>query len=166
MRAQATAAASCRGRVDRRRRVDHFAPAQPSRSTGTVVRGTESMKPRPREAAGLLAVVLLVGGAQTLWQRHAGRGIAVQVADAARPGDIEMYSSITCPICARARAWFEEHRVPYTECLIERDAACSARFRALASPGTPTLRVRGQRLIGFDPQAIARALATPVGSSR
>ena len=124
------------------------------------------MKPRTREAAGLLAVVLLVGGAQALWQRHAGRDVAMQVADAARPGDIEMYSSISCPICARARAWFEKHRVPYTECLVERDDACAARFRALASPGTPTLRVRGQRLIGFDPQAIAEALATPAGSGR
>ena len=144
--------------VDGPARVDDCAPGQPSCGRETCAGRTRSMKPRVREAAGLVAVVLLAGGAQSLWQWHAGRDVAVQVAEAARPGDIEMYSSVTCPICARARAWFDEHRVPYAECLIERDAGCEARFRALASPGTPTLRVRGRRLIGFDPQAIADAL--------
>ena len=49
--------------------------------------------------------------------------------------------------------------MPFTECLIERDAACATNYRALLAPGTPVLLVRGERLVGFDPQAVAAALA-------
>lgn len=116
---------------------------------------------RRRAVAGLLAVVAVAGGAQALWREWSERDIASQLAQAARPGDIELYSSLSCPLCTRARGWLAERRVPFTECFIERDAACAARFRALASPGTPTLRVRGERQIGFDPRAVAAALARP-----
>ncbi|HWH81499.1 MAG TPA: hypothetical protein VNU71_04610, partial [Burkholderiaceae bacterium] len=61
--------------------------------------------------------------------------------------------------CAAARAWFDAHRVPFTECQIELDAACAEQYRALLAPGTPVMIVRGQRLLGFDARAIAQALS-------
>ena len=83
-----------------------------------------------------------------------------QVAAAAKPGDIHMIASVTCVYCAAARAWFDENRVSFTECLIERDADCAAKYNALMAPGTPVMLVRGKRLLGFSAQAIADALAT------
>ena len=62
-----------------------------------------------------------------------------ELAAAARPGDIVMLSSQTCPYCTQARLWLTRHRVSFSECFIERDAACAARYEALQSPGTPTL---------------------------
>lgn len=71
-----------------------------------------------------------------------------------------MIGSVTCVYCAQARAWFEANRVPYSECLIERDPACAAQYNALMAPGTPVMIVRGKRLLGFSAQAVADALAT------
>jgi glutaredoxin len=83
-----------------------------------------------------------------------GRELAVSV----RPGDIVMLSSETCPYCTQARLWLTRHRVTFTECFIERDAECAARYQALQSPGTPTLVVRGRRHVGFDAERVAREL--------
>ena len=107
----------------------------------------------------LAALALAVGAAMqgaAWWQRER---LGAQLAAAARPGDIHMLASVTCIYCAQARAWFDANRVPFTECLIERDARCAAHYNALMAPGTPVLVVRGQRLLGFNVQAVADALA-------
>ncbi len=91
------------------------------------------------------------------WSRER---LGAEVAAAAKPGDIHMIASVDCVYCAVARAWFDENRVPFTECLIERDAACAAKYDALMAPGTPVMLVRGKRLLGFSAQAVADALAT------
>ncbi|MEO6030665.1 MAG: glutaredoxin family protein [Burkholderiaceae bacterium] len=105
-------------------------------------------------AALVLGMLAAVQGLQALSAYRVG----AQVASSARPGDIQMVSSVTCVYCAQARAWFTEHRVPFSECYIERDEQCAAAYRALRSPGTPVLVVRGQVQRGFSARAVARAL--------
>jgi glutaredoxin len=106
-----------------------------------------------------VALLALAGwtGMQLL-ERVGSERLGREVSAAARPGDIVMLSSETCPYCKQARAWFDAHQVPFGECFIERDAACAAAYRALQSPGTPTLVVRGQRQVGFSPERVALAL--------
>jgi glutaredoxin len=77
---------------------------------------------------------------------------------AARPGDIVMLSSETCPFCDRARSWLDHRQIAHRECFIETDAACLAQFRAQLAAGTPTFVVRGKRVLGFDRAAILTAL--------
>ena len=115
-----------------------------------------------RSRLGLAALVLAIGVAMQglTWWSHARLG--AQVAAVARPGDIHMLASVTCVYCAEARAWFADNRVPFTECLIERDALCAAKYDALLAPGTPVLLVRGKRLVGFNAQAVADALTPRV----
>jgi glutaredoxin len=114
-----------------------------------------------RSRLGLAALVLLFAfatqgvGAWSRWR------LGEQAAAHARPGDIQMLASVGCVYCAQARAWFERHRIPFSECLIESEPACAQAYAALMSPGTPTLMVRGRRLVGFDAQAVADALAPP-----
>ncbi len=113
-----------------------------------------------RSLLGLITVVVSGAAAMqgvTWWSRER---LGAQVAANARPGDIHMIGSVTCVYCAAARAWFNENRVPFTECLIERDDACAAKYNALMAPGTPVMLVRGKRLLGFSAQAVADALAT------
>ena len=43
-----------------------------------------------------------------------------------------------------------EQGLPFKECLIERDTQCLADYQALGAAGTPTLVVRGHRVVGFD----------------
>lgn len=116
------------------------------------------MSPRLRSGLSLLALVLLVSGASEAWRAWSSDRLGSEVAALAKPGDIEMISSDTCVYCAKARAWFGAHGVPFSECSIERDEACAARFRALMSPGTPVLLVRGQRQVGFSAERVAQAL--------
>ncbi len=120
------------------------------------------MKATPREWLVLALLVLAVGAATQWWAGHQRRAVGEQLAALARPGDIRMLSSETCGICTLAREWFTEHRIAFSECLIERDAACRSEFEATRSPGTPVLLVRGQALVGFDPQRL-RQLLQPAG---
>ncbi len=109
---------------------------------------------------GLVTVVVVGAAAMQGFGGWSRQRLGAQVAAQARPGDIQMIASVTCVYCAAARAWFTEHRVPFTECEIERDVVCAETYQALMAPGTPVMLVRGQRLVGFSPQAVADALAT------
>lgn len=111
--------------------------------------------------SGVLAV-LVVGivawGLGRVVQTQVQSGQAEALRQVARPGDIRMISSLTCIFCTKARQYMTEHRIPFEECLIERDAACLADYKRLGASGTPTLLIRGQRQLGFDPQRITSAL--------
>ena len=113
-----------------------------------------------RPLLGLILLVAVAAGAMQAFGWWSRERLGAQVAAQARPGDIQMIGSVTCVYCAQARAWFTEHRVPFTECLIERHPACAARYNALLAPGTPVMFVRGKRLLGFSAPAVADALAT------
>lgn len=112
----------------------------------------------PRSLAGLLALVLLFSLGSAWWRGRGEDALGARLAAAARPGDIRMLSSLTCVYCERARLWLGAQRVPFSECFIERDAACAQQYRALGARGTPTLLVRGQPQLGFDPQRVLAAL--------
>jgi glutaredoxin len=72
-----------------------------------------------------------------------------------------MLSSDDCSICVVARRWFNTHGVVFSECSIERDAACRADFEARGAPGTPVLLVRGVPQLGFSPERLRAALERP-----
>jgi len=116
------------------------------------------MQPTRRELLILAVMVLAFYGFQAWWSARQDAALGPQVSALARDGDIRMLASETCSICGAARAWFTEHRIPFSECTIERDAACRAAFRASTSPGTPVLLVRGRTLIGFSPARVRDAL--------
>jgi glutaredoxin len=110
---------------------------------------------------GLVLLVLVVSAASQWWARYSQQTLGQQVAAAAAPGDIRMLSSDTCALCVVARGWLNEHEVPFTECSIERDAACLQLFEATRSPGTPVMLVRGQPQVGFSPQRVLQGLQAP-----
>ena len=111
--------------------------------------------------SGVLAVLvvgLVAWGLGRVVQTQVRDGQAEALRAVARPGDIRMVSSVSCIFCTKARQYMTEHRIPFEECLIERDATCLADYKRLGASGTPTLLVRGQRQLGFDPQRITSAL--------
>ncbi len=107
---------------------------------------------------GLVLLVLAVSTASQWWAGRQERQIGVQVAALAKPGDIRMLASATCGVCAAARIWFTEYQVPFSECVIENDAACRQAFNALQASGTPVLLVRGKPQLGFSPERLRDAL--------
>ena len=117
-----------------------------------------SHRPSRRTLIGVAAMLLAISTANQWWAGRGERQLGAQVAALVQPGDIRMLSSESCAICDQARQWFLENRVAFSECLIERDAACKAEFEATRSPGTPVLLVRGQPQVGFSSQRLLLAL--------
>ena len=111
-----------------------------------------------RTLAGLAVVVALASGGSQWWRSHLAGNVGAQLVALARPGDIRMLSSTTCAYCTVARRWLTDQQVPFTECFIERDADCAARYQALGARGTPTLLVRGRVQLGFSPQQVLDGL--------
>ena len=107
----------------------------------------------------LVLLVLVLSAAHAWWQGREQAKLGTLIAASSTPGDIEMLSSQTCVFCARARAWFGEHKVPVRECVIETEARCDERYAAMGRPGTQVLIVRGHVQLGFNPELIAKALA-------
>jgi hypothetical protein len=107
---------------------------------------------------GLVVLVLAVSAGSEWWRGRQDRQLGRQVAALAQPGDIHMLASESCGLCWVARAWFKEHKVAFSECLIETDAACKQTFDSHSAPGTPVIVVRGQPQLGFSPDRVQRAL--------
>ncbi len=122
---------------------------------------SDTPAPSRRSLVGLAVLVLVVAGATQWWARHAKAQVGTEVARLAAPGDIRMLSSETCSICLVARQWLQQHEVAFSECIIERDAACARDMAATGAPGTPVFLVRGRLLVGFSPQRLRDHLQRP-----
>ncbi|MBS0449318.1 MAG: glutaredoxin family protein [Proteobacteria bacterium] len=106
----------------------------------------------------VVAIVVGIGALQAGWRQWSADRLGSRVAAVAKPGDIRMLASETCAYCAAATRWFDAHGVPYTSCVIERDAACADEFARARGRGTPLMIVRGHRIEGYSQQEIAAAL--------
>jgi glutaredoxin len=116
------------------------------------------MKVSRLELLGLFVVLAGISTASSWWVRHKQQQAGEQVAQLARVGDIQMYSSVTCGICAEARQWFHQNQIAFNECLIEKDAACRSNFERSGAAGTPLIVVRGQPQLGFNRALVLKAL--------
>jgi glutaredoxin len=112
-----------------------------------------------RELFSFVAVVLCATLAFEAWQQWQSWRQAQALATLVRAGDLRLISSQTCVYCTQARRWLQAKALPFSECFIEQDAACAATYRALHSPGTPLVMVRGEPQLGFDPERVRRALS-------
>lgn len=66
--------------------------------------------------------------------------------------DVVMYCTTWCPGCRQARAYLQEHKIPYLEIDISRDRSAAQRVRGWANGNetTPTFNIRGQIVVDFD----------------
>jgi glutaredoxin len=111
-----------------------------------------------RSLIGLALVLAATSAALTWWRDQRDLGLAAEIVRLAQPGDIRMLSSRSCVYCTQARHWLTAQQVPFTECFIEQDADCAARYRAAGAAGTPTLLVRGEVQRGFSPPQVLQRL--------
>ncbi len=115
-------------------------------------------RPAWRPLVSLLVLVGVVWGGQRLLQglNHHRQGESMR--QLARDGDIRLISSETCRYCVLARQWLTNQRVPFSECLIERDAQCRREYERTGAQGTPTVLVKHQVQLGFAPAQVLEAL--------
>jgi glutaredoxin len=65
---------------------------------------------------------------------------------------VVMYCTSWCPGCRRARAFLEEHAIPFVEIDITRNPKAAARVRGWANGNetTPTFDIKGQIIVDYD----------------
>lgn len=113
------------------------------------------------QLGGLALLLAVLYGISQWWLvRRTDISMGQSLSALSQPGEILMITSENCVQCELARRWMRMHKVTFSECQIESDAQCSARYQALYAPGTPLLVVREQVLLGFSPQAIWQVLKT------
>lgn len=79
--------------------------------------------------------------------------------------NVILYATRWCPACRSARAYLEQHKIPFVEKDIEADAQAAAELlrkakaAGISPSGVPVLDVRGTLMQGFDPQRLSRLLS-------
>ncbi len=71
---------------------------------------------------------------------------------------VVIYTTPTCGYCHRAKAYFNQHGIRFTERDITRSKHARKAFDALNGRGVPLIVIGDQRIAGFNPSAINRAL--------
>jgi len=109
----------------------------------------------------LLLILLLVLGGNQAWTWWRDQHAANLVKQHATTGSITMFTTSSCPYCARARAWLTQHEIAWLECNVDTSLSCKAQFDAQGAPGVPLMLVNGHWHLGFDPAWLAQALQHP-----
>lgn len=75
------------------------------------------------------------------------------------PVQVLMYSTSSCPYCAKAREFFAARKVAYIEKDVQADPAALQQLKQLGASGVPQILIGDRRIPGFAPQALDEALA-------
>lgn len=74
--------------------------------------------------------------------------------------DVVLYCTPWCGDCRKARAWLAEHNIAYLEVDISKDREAAKRVRGWANgfETTPTFDIKGQVIVDWQLDAVAKAL--------
>lgn len=73
---------------------------------------------------------------------------------------LQIYSTVTCPWCDKAKAWMQSEGIAYEEIDVTSDEAKQQELMALTHQRTvPVLVRQGEYVIGFDPAKIKALLS-------
>lgn len=64
-------------------------------------------------------------------------------------GRVVMYATSWCPYCRKARGYFRDNGIAFTEYDIEKDARARREYDALGARGVPVILVGKKRMNGF-----------------
>lgn len=104
----------------------------------------------------VLATLLLAYGMYTYQYRPMQRK-PVATANGAQP-EVVMYATSWCGYCAKARAFFAEHKIDYLELDVDKDQEAAQINRRLGGGGVPTIMVGDTVIHGFNERALADSL--------
>lgn len=94
------------------------------------------------------AVTVEINGYESA--NHAGAGAAVS------SGRVVMYATSWCPYCRKARHYFRDNGIPFTEYDIEKDARARREYDALGARGVPVILVGKKRMNGFSAEGFEK----------
>lgn len=72
---------------------------------------------------------------------------------------VTIYTTPSCGFCHKAKDWFREHKVPFTEYDVARDQRRAEEMvRKSGQMGVPVIDVHGRIIVGFNQPEVERAL--------
>jgi glutaredoxin 3 len=72
---------------------------------------------------------------------------------------IKVYSTPTCPWCAKTRDFFKKSHVKFQDIDVSRDAkAANEMVKKSGQMGVPVIDINGKIIIGFDEEKIKKAI--------
>jgi glutaredoxin 3 len=76
------------------------------------------------------------------------------------PMKVIVYSTTTCPWCQMVKEFLKERKIPFEEKDVSMDkAAMQEMLRKSGQMGVPVTDINGKIIVGFDAEAIEKALA-------
>lgn len=80
------------------------------------------------------------------------------ISEAEKEGGVIMYCTPWCPDCPKARKWFQENNIEYTEVDISRDLSTARQVRAWGDGYqiTPTFKIDGEIILEFDKETMEK----------
>lgn len=72
---------------------------------------------------------------------------------------IKLYTTPSCTYCTKAKKYFKENRIPFTEYNVARDMRrADEMVKKSGQMGVPVIDVNGRVIVGFNQPEIERAL--------
>lgn len=72
---------------------------------------------------------------------------------------VTVYTTTTCPYCDMAKRYLKENKIEYKEVNVQNDPkAATEMVEKSGQMGVPVLDINGEIIIGFDKDAIRKAL--------
>ena len=80
---------------------------------------------------------------------------------------LTIYTTPSCPWCAKTKEFLKQKKIPYTEKnVVEDEQAREEMIHKSNQMGVPVLDIGGEIIIGFDPEAILTAVAKSENNKR
>lgn len=77
---------------------------------------------------------------------------------------VKIYTTPTCPWCKKTKEWLQEKKIKYTEYNVVADEkARKEMLKKSGQLGVPVLDIDGQIIVGYNPEAIEKALKKTAG---
>jgi glutaredoxin 3 len=73
--------------------------------------------------------------------------------------NVKVYSTPTCPYCIRAKQFLKDNNIPFEDIDVSADQQKSEEMvKVSGQMGVPVLDIEGEIIVGFDKEAIKKAL--------
>ncbi len=73
-------------------------------------------------------------------------------------GKVLVYSTPSCPWCARTKAWLKENGIDFVDLDVSKPGVGRDRLIAMGFTGVPVTEINGEFIVGFNEPALKRAL--------
>ena len=134
--------------------VQHFSNTPPAEAAGSVRQMKEVTGSEAQDADILQKTI-------DLFESGAAAEPAARKPKARPTPQVVMYTTPTCGYCHRAKAYFNQRGIPFTELDITQSSKARQQFKALNGRGVPLIIIGDVRVPGFNKAAIDRALDIP-----